>query len=139
MFNGRADNERSLTAPLPAPRFVAWWVWSGVGFAGLIAALYWAGAGRTAWTGKGPIGFLGQVFGGLGAVFKPGSHGGTSIGARLAFFLVMLLLLYLLWRATRAWLAYKPGAVNVQQLEDATPEGTPKPCDTDLTARLRRR
>ncbi|WP_164492743.1 tetratricopeptide repeat protein [Streptomyces lydicus] len=139
MFNGRADNERTLTAPLPAPRFVAWWVWSGIGCAGLIAALYAAGAGRTAWAGKGVVGFLGRVFGGLGAVFTPGSHHGASIGARLAFFLVLLLLLYLLWRATRAWLAYKPGAVDVQQLEDATPEGTPKPSDIDLTARLRRR
>ncbi|MFI0155602.1 tetratricopeptide repeat protein [Streptomyces lydicus] len=138
MFHDRADNEHSLTAPLPAPRFVAWWVWSGLGFAGLIAALHWAGGGRTAWAGKGLIGFLGQVFGGVGAVFKPGS-GGASIGTRIAFFLVTLLLLYLLWRATRAWLAYKPGAVDVQQLEDATPDGTPKPCDTDLTARLRHR
>ncbi|MFH8633295.1 hypothetical protein ACH4CC_26060 [Streptomyces lydicus] len=139
MFNGRADNERSLTAPLPAPRFVAWWVWSGIGFAGLIASLHAAGAGRTAWAGKGVVGFLGRVFGGLGAVFTPGPHGGASIGARLAFVLVMLLVLYLLWRATRAWLAYKPGAVDIQQLEDATPEGTPKPRDTDLTARLRHR
>lgn len=138
MFNGR-ENERSLTAPLPAPRYVAWWVWSGVGFAGLIVSLWMAGAGRPAWAGKGVIGFLGQVFGGLGAVFKIRGAHGASVGARLAFVLVLLLLLYLLWRATRAWLAYKPGAVDVQQLEDATPEGTPKPCDTDLTARLRRR
>ncbi|UKY51054.1 tetratricopeptide repeat protein [Streptomyces inhibens] len=137
MFNGRAENERSLTAPLPAPRFVAWWVWCAVGFAGLIAALWWAGTGRTAW--DTPLGFLGRIFGGLGAVFQPGAHKGASIGARLAFFLVLLLLLYLLWRATRAWLAYKPGAVDVQQLEDATPAGTAKPCDADLTARLRRR
>ncbi|MEU5471766.1 hypothetical protein [Streptomyces lydicus] len=139
MFNGRADNERSLTAPLPAPRFVAWWVWSGIGFAGLLAALDTAGARRPAWHDDGVVGYLGRVFGGLGAVFKPGSHGGASIGTRLAVFLVILLVLYLLWRATRAWLAYKPGAVDVQQLEDATPEGTPKPRDTDLTARLRHR
>ncbi|WP_310719448.1 hypothetical protein [Streptomyces lydicus] len=138
MFNGGADNERSLTAPLPAPRFVAWWMWSGIGFAGLIASLYWAGDGRPAWEKPKFVAFLGQIFGGLGAVFKAGTHG-ASIGARLAFFLVLLLVLYLLWRATRAWLAYKPGAVDVQQLEDATPEGTPKPRDTDLTARLRHR
>ncbi|MGP8300936.1 hypothetical protein ACTPOK_24040 [Streptomyces inhibens] len=137
MFNGRAENERSLTAPLPAPRFVAWWVWCAVGFAGLIAALWWAGTGRTAW--DEPLGFLGRIFGGLGAVFQPGAHKGASIGARLAFFLVLLLLLYWLWRATRAWLAYKPGAVDVQQLEDATPAGTAKPSDVDLTAKLRRR
>ncbi|MEU9119638.1 hypothetical protein AB0C96_07225 [Streptomyces sp. NPDC048506] len=137
MFNGRAENERSLTAPLPAPRFVAWWWWTGVGFAGLIAALYWAGTGRTAW--DEPFGFLGRVFGGLGAVFSLQAHEGASIGARLAFFLTLLLLLYVLWRATRAWLAYKPGAVDIQQLEDATPAGAPKPSDADLTARLRRR
>ncbi|MFE1776980.1 tetratricopeptide repeat protein [Streptomyces sp. NPDC059008] len=137
MFNGRAENSRSLTAPLPAPRFVAWWVWSAVGFAGLIAALASAGSGRRAW--DGPLGFIGQIFGGLGAVFQPGAGKGASIGARLAFFLGVLLLLYVLWRATRAWLAYKPGAVDVQQLQDATPEGTPKPSDADLTAKLRRR
>ncbi|MFI6766389.1 hypothetical protein [Streptomyces sp. NPDC050355] len=137
MFNGRAENERSLTAPLPAPRFLAWWVWSAAGFAVLIAALASAGSGRRAW--DGPLGFLGQVFGGLGAVFQPGAGKGASIGARLAFLLGVLLLLYVLWRATRAWLAYKPGAVDVQQLEDATPEGTPKPSDADLTAKLRRR
>ncbi|MGW1376583.1 tetratricopeptide repeat protein [Streptomyces sp. NPDC002446] len=147
MFNGRAENARSLTAPLPAPRFVAWWVWSAVGFAGLIASLWWAGSGpgRMAWN-EPPLGFLGKIFGflgrifgGLGAVFQPSDGKGASIGARLAFFLVLLLLLYFLWRATRAWLAYKPGAVDVQQLEDATPEGIPKPSDADLTARLRHR
>ncbi|TJZ51903.1 hypothetical protein FCH28_18755 [Streptomyces piniterrae] len=136
MFNGR-ENERSLTAPLPAPRFMAWWWWSGLGFAGLFAALWWAGADRPpAW--RSPFGFVGQIFGGLGAIFQPNSRG-APIGARLAFFLVLLLLLYVLWRATRAWLAYKPGSVDVQPLEDATPEGTPKPSDADLTARLRRR
>ncbi|MER6305108.1 hypothetical protein [Streptomyces sp. NPDC001657] len=139
MFHSRAESERSLSAPLPAPRYVAWWWWSGLGFAGLIAALWRAGDGRPAWGGGGLVGFTGQVFGGLGAVFKPTKPGGASIGSRLAFVLILLVLLYFLWRATRAWLAYKPGAVDVQQLEDATPEGTPKPSDVDLTARLRRR
>ncbi|GAB7032678.1 hypothetical protein AB0G35_31450 [Streptomyces sp. NPDC021749] len=138
MFNS-AESERSLNAPLPAPRYVGWWVWSAMSFAGLIAALGQVGDGtQAAWKGPGPFGFVGQVFGGLGAVFRPGD-GGASIGVRLAILLIILVLLYFLWRATRAWLAYKPGAVDVQQLEDATPEGTPKPSDADLTARLRRR
>ncbi|BDM73826.1 hypothetical protein HEK616_73130 [Streptomyces nigrescens] len=139
MFNSRAESERSLTAPLPAPRYMAWWWWSGLGFAGLTVALWQAGDGRPAWKGDGLVGAVGQVFGGVGAVFKPTKPGGASIGSRLAFLLILLVLLYFLWRATRAWLAYKPGAVDVQQLEDATPLGTPKPSNVDLTARLRRR
>lgn len=137
MFNS-SESERSLNAPLPAPRYVGWWVWSTLGFAGLIAALRAAGEDHPAWKAEGFAGFVGEVFGGLGAVFKPWD-GGASIGGRLAILLIILVLLYFLWRATRAWLAYKPGAVDVQQLEDATPEGTPKPSNEDLTARLRRR
>ncbi|GGX04109.1 hypothetical protein GCM10010297_27480 [Streptomyces malachitofuscus] len=126
---------------MPAPRFIAWWVWSAVGFGGLVAALWWAGGDHPGWQREGffgVVGFAGRVFGGLGAVFRISGDKGASIGARLAFLLTLLLLLYVLWRATRAWLAYKPGPVDVQQLEDATQEGTVKPSDVDLTARLRR-
>ncbi|MEU5209807.1 tetratricopeptide repeat protein [Streptomyces sp. NPDC020742] len=112
MFHGQAENDRNLTAPLPAPRFVAWWVWSGVGFLGLGAALWWA-------------------------VASPSNKGWTR--AQSVLVMVVGLLLYVLWRATRAWLAYKPGAVDVQQLEDATSAGTPKPSAVDLTAKLRQR
>ncbi|MFI0711035.1 tetratricopeptide repeat protein [Streptomyces inhibens] len=113
MLHGHAENDRSLTAPLPAPRFVAWWVCSGMGLLGLGAALWWTVDS----TGKKD----------------------ASTWSRLVLLVVVLLLLYLLWRATRAWLAYKPGAVDVQQLEDATPAGTAKPSDVDLTAKLRQR
>ncbi|MBT2525116.1 tetratricopeptide repeat protein [Streptomyces sp. ISL-99] len=137
MFNHRSDNERGLTAPLPAPRFIAWWVWSLAGLAGLIVVLWWAGRGRPAWEGGGPFVFLAQVCGGLGAMFR--AEKGVPTGARLAFFLALLQLLYLFWRATRAALAYRPGPVDVQPLEDATPPGTEKPSDADLTAKLRQR
>ncbi|MFE0376464.1 tetratricopeptide repeat protein [Streptomyces inhibens] len=112
MFHGQAENDRNLTAPLPAPRYVAWWVWSGVGFLGMGAAFGWsmASSSNKGWTGP-----------------------------RLTLLIVCVLLLYLLWRATRAWLAYKPGAVDVQQLEDATSACTPKPSAVDLTAKLRQR
>ncbi|REK88341.1 hypothetical protein DY245_21690 [Streptomyces inhibens] len=81
------------------------------------------------------MGLLGLI----GVLWWSADTKGTSTGARLAIFLVLMLLVYLLWRATRAWLAYKPGAVDVQQLEDATPASTPKPSDVDLTAKLRQR
>ncbi|WP_310727740.1 hypothetical protein [Streptomyces sp. N2A] len=134
MFNN-SESERSLNAPLPAPRYMGWWVWSAMGFAGLIAALWGVGhkGGEAVTIGN----FAEHVFGGLGAVLDPSSD--ASSGERLAILLITLVVLYFLWRATRAWLAYKPGAVDVQQLEDATPEGTPKPSNLDLTARLRHR
>ncbi|MGX1884439.1 tetratricopeptide repeat protein [Streptomyces sp. NPDC055287] len=109
MFNYRSENESSLTAPLPAPRFIAWGVWSFAGTVGTLGVLWWAWNARPAWP------------------------------ARMAPFLAVLLLLYFLWRATRAWLAYKPGPVDVQQLEDATPPGTNKPSNVDLTSKLRQR
>ncbi|MFH9065159.1 tetratricopeptide repeat protein [Streptomyces coeruleorubidus] len=139
MFNHRSANENSLTAPLPAPRFIAWWVWSFAGLVGVVGVLWWAGSARPAWPAAGFVGFVSQICGGLGAMFRADDKNGVSIGARLAFFLVVLLLLYFFWRATRAWLAYKPGPVDVQQLEDATPPGTNKPSNVDLTAKLRQR
>lgn len=140
MFNHQGEAERSLTAPLPGPRFIAWWVWTAISFGALVAALWWAGGRRPAWRDEGYVGFvgfLGRVFGGLGTAFRVGDRG-ASLGARAAFIVALLLLLYVWWRATRAWLAFRPGPVDVQQLEDATRPGTVKPSDTDLTAKLRR-
>ncbi|MFD9466687.1 tetratricopeptide repeat protein [Streptomyces sp. NPDC060027] len=142
MFNHRGESERSLTAPLPGPRFIAWWVWSAVSLSGLLAALWWAGEDHPAWQREGffgIVGAIGRIFGGIGSIFRVGDQNGASLGARLAFLLALLLLLYMWWRATRAWLAYKPGPVDVQQLEDATQAGTVKPSNADLTAKLRRR
>lgn len=140
MFNHQGEAERSLTAPLPGPRFIAWWVWTAISFGALVAALWWAGGRRPAWRDEGYVGFVGfvgRVFGGLGTAFRVGDRG-ASLGARAAFVVALLLLLYVWWRATRAWLAFRPGPVDVQQLEDATRPGTVKPSDTDLTAKLRR-
>ncbi|MGP3952374.1 tetratricopeptide repeat protein [Streptomyces sp. 7N604] len=147
MFNRRAENELNLTAPLPAPRFIAWWAWTGVGTAGLLGLLAWAGEDHRAWGDtswddwmwppvQNLIGWLGQVCGGLGRVFKESE--GLPIGQRMAFIAYILLLLYVYWRATRAWVAYKPGPVDVQKLEDATPTDLVSPPIDDLTAEFRR-
>ncbi|MFC9503887.1 hypothetical protein [Streptomyces sp. NPDC057002] len=113
----------------------------------MIGLLMWAGKGYPAWTDnawdwawgwvQGIAGWVAQICGGLGRVFD--QSGGLSLGERLGFFAAILLLLYFYWRATRAWLAYKPGPVDVQQLIDSTPPlGTNKPSIEDLTAEFRR-
>jgi hypothetical protein len=128
---------------------MAWWVWSGLGSAALIGLLMWAGDGEDhqAWDDSAwdwawgwvqhVAGWLAQIFGGLGRVFD--QQGGLSLGQRLGFFAFVLLLLYFYWRATRSWLAYKPGPVDVQQLTDSTPTlGRNTPSIEDLTAEFRR-
>ncbi|MEU0987946.1 tetratricopeptide repeat protein [Streptomyces sp. NPDC005953] len=139
MVNRRRENDTALTSALPAPRRIAWWVWSGVGTAALLALLTLAGKGHEAWKGGdwvwGISGWLAQVCGGLGQVFDP--DGGLILGQRLGFLAVALLVLYLYWRATRAFLAYKPGPVDVQELIDATPPKSLPHSATDLTAELR--
>jgi hypothetical protein len=147
MFNRRRDGEISLTSALPAPRRIAWWLWTGLGVIGLLGLLTWAGEGHRAWADgewddwmwgwtQNFTGWVAQVCGGLGRVF--GVDAGLSFGQRLAFFLVVLAVIYLYWRATRALLAYTPGPVDVQELIDATPPGMLNPSTTDLTAELRR-
>ncbi|MET7615905.1 tetratricopeptide repeat protein [Streptomyces sp. NPDC005408] len=143
MFNRRGASEHGLTSSLPAPRRVAWWVWSGLGTVALIGLLQWAGEGHSAWDVNGSgwmqdlARWVARTFGGLGSVFD--THGGLSLGQRLGFFAFVLLLLYFYWRATRAWLAYKPGPVDVQQLTDSTPVlGKNSPSIEDLTAEFRR-
>lgn len=129
MFHRRGAIEPGLTSSLPAPRRVAWWVWSGLGSVALIGLLMWAGDSHPAWDAsawdwawgwvQGLAELVAQVFGGLGRVFD--QSGGLSLAQRLGFFAYALLLLYFYWRATRAWLAYKPGPVDVQQLTASTP------------------
>ncbi|HET6358168.1 tetratricopeptide repeat protein [Streptomyces sp.] len=147
MFNRRGASEHGLTSSLPAPRRVAWWVWSGLGSVALIGLLLWAGDDHRAWDDEAwdwawgwvqsLAGWVAQIFGGLGRVFD--QAGGLSLGQRLGFFAFVLLLLYFYWRATRAWLAYKPGPVDVQQLTDSTPIlGGNSPSIEDLTAEFRR-
>ncbi|MGX1885016.1 tetratricopeptide repeat protein [Streptomyces sp. NPDC055287] len=111
-----------------------------MGTAVLLGLLTWAGEGHPAWTGGdwgwGFTGWVARVCGGLGQVFD--ADGGLTLGQRLGFFAVALLVLYLYWRATRAFLAYKPGPVDVQELIDATPPGRlASPSAGDLTAELR--
>lgn len=147
MFNRRSEAEISLTSALPAPRRIAWWIWTGLGVIGLFGLLAWAGEEHRAWAdgewdnwmwgwAQNFTGWVAQVCGGLGRVF--GAEAGLSFGQRLTFFLVVLAVIYLYWRATRALLAYTPGPVDVQELVDATPPGTLNPSTTDLTAELRR-
>ncbi|SEE68088.1 hypothetical protein SAMN05428938_8058 [Streptomyces sp. KS_5] len=147
MFNRRGASEHGLTSALPAPRRVAWWVWSGLGSVALIGLLMWAGDSHPAWDTsawdwawgwvQGLAERVAQVVGGLGRVFD--QSGGLSLAQRLGFFAFALLLLYFYWRATLAWLAYKPGPVDVQQLTDSTPIlGKNSPSIEDLTAELRR-
>lgn len=139
MVNRRRESETALTSALPAPRWIAWRMWSAVGTAVLFGLLTWAGEGHAAWTsGDGGWSFTGwvaQVWGGLGRVLD--ADGGLTLGQRLGFFAVALVVLYLYWRATRALLAYKPGPVDVQELIDETPPGSLTPSAGDLTAELR--
>ncbi|MFC9683075.1 tetratricopeptide repeat protein [Streptomyces sp. NPDC056948] len=113
----------------------------------MIGLLMWAGEDHPAWNEsawdwawgwvQGIAGWVAQICGGLGRVFD--QSGGLSLAERFGFFAAILLLLYFYWRATRAWLAFKPGPVDVQQLIDSTPPlGTNKPSIEDLTAEFRR-
>jgi len=141
MFN-RKKSENTLTPPLPSPRWFAWWLWSGLGTIGLLILLAWAGEDHRAWheSKRGLVhdftGWVAQVCGGLGRVFN--INHGLTLDQRLGFLLSALLVFYLFWRATRAWLAFKPGPVDVQDLIDATPRGELSQPVEDLTAELRK-
>lgn len=145
MFNRRRDSEISLTSSLPAPRRFAWWLWTGVGIIALLCLLAWAGEDHRAWTDgawddwmwwwvQDVTGWIAQIIGGLGRAFSAG----ISFGQRLGFFLAAILVIYLLWRATRALLAYMPGPVDVQELTDETSAGMLNSSTGDLTAEFRR-
>ncbi len=141
MINRRRESETTLTSPLPAPRRIAWCLWSGVGTLGLLGLLTWAGKESPAWSptgwewAQGFTGWVAQICGGLGRIFD--TDGGLGFDVKLGFWLVALFVVYLYWRATRALLAYKPGPVDVQELVDATPPGTLDVPTGDLTAELR--
>ncbi|MFD9504201.1 tetratricopeptide repeat protein [Streptomyces sp. NPDC060035] len=147
MFNRRSEGGTALTSPLPGPRRVAWLLWSAAGTIAIIALLAWVGEDNRSWSDgtwddwmwgrvQDLTGWVAQVCGGVGRVF--GGNGGLPLGQRIGFFAVVLLVLYLCWRATLAWLAYKPGPVDVQELVDATPVGRLEVPVGDLTAELRR-
>ncbi|MFF3329718.1 hypothetical protein ACFYWX_09150 [Streptomyces sp. NPDC002888] len=63
---------------------------------------------------------------------------GASTGSRLLCLVLLLGCFWALRRALLARLAYAPGPVDVERLNDATPAGTSKPPVDDLTARLRK-
>jgi hypothetical protein len=147
MINRRSEGDAALTSPLPGPRRVAWWLWSAAGTIAIIALLAWAGEDQRSWSDgtwddwmwgwvQDLTGWVAQVCGGVGRVF--GGDGGLPLGQRIGFFAAVLLALYLYWRAALAWLAYKPGPVDVQELVDATPGGRLEVPAEDLTAELRR-
>lgn len=139
MVNRRRENATALTSALPAPRWIAWRAWSGVGTVALLGLLTWAGEGHAAWAGGDGgwsfTGWVSQVCGGIGQVLD--NDGGLTIGQRVGFFAVALAVLYLYWRSTRALLAYRPGPVDVQELIDETPPGGLTSSAGDLTAELR--
>ncbi|MEJ8671707.1 tetratricopeptide repeat protein [Streptomyces sp. MS1.AVA.1] len=147
MFNRRRENEISLSSPLPVPRRIAWWLWTGLGIFGLLCLLAWAGEDHRAWQDgtwddwmwgwvQDLTGWIAQVISGLGRVFSGNS--GLSFGQRLGIFLAATLVVYLYWRATRALLAFMPGPVDVQELTDETSAGLLNTSTGDLTAEFRR-
>lgn len=111
----------------------------------LLAALHWAGAGRTtSWrTTAGPawirttVDWFGQVFGGV-AWLLTGPASPDLWGARVACLILVVVTLWAYRRQAFHATAYKPGAVRVDDLVPAVPEDQPQPRIADLTARLRK-
>ncbi|SOE13171.1 Tetratricopeptide repeat-containing protein [Streptomyces sp. 2323.1] len=121
---------RTPTSPLLVPRVAAWRRAAVMTTLCVLAAAWWAGEATHTWV-AGEV--APRILSGLAAFFG-GSH--ISPGMRLGGLLLVLLAIYVWWRATRSALGYQPGPVDVQQLVDATSDATPPPVD-DLTSHLR--
>ncbi|MBM4795442.1 tetratricopeptide repeat protein [Streptomyces sioyaensis] len=121
---------RTPTSPLLVPRVAAWRAAAVTTTLGVLATAWWAGKPTHTWVASE---LVPRILGGLAAFFG-GSH--ISPGMRLGGILLLLLTVYVWWRATRSALGYQPGPVDVQQLVDATSDATPPPVD-DLTSHLR--
>ncbi|MFI2072548.1 tetratricopeptide repeat protein [Streptomyces triculaminicus] len=132
MGKKRARLSRAEMSPLLVPRVWAWRMASLAVALALLVAMWWAGADKArAWNAvwgwpwvRALSDGLARLFHGLTAIIT-GNH--VSLGGQLACLALALLLVYLVWRATRSALAYRPGPVNVQKLVGSTPKTTSPP------------
>lgn len=128
---------------LPLTRPLYWRLALGLIFVSLLAALWYIGHGAPAWHAFKDLSWItaiwdsiAYIFGGIARVVTPTV--GAPQSQRLACLALLLLLFWAFRRQMIARNAYKPGPVEVCDLEDATAGSEDKQLVKDLTAQFRK-